>query len=47
MISRTWLGLENEVEQLTGLRFGELNRYDGFSNDGELESAGAGGVGSW
>jgi endonuclease G len=29
-----------EVEQLTGLRFGELSRYDGFSNDDELESTG-------
>jgi endonuclease G len=29
-----------EVEALTGLRFGELSRYDGFSNEGVLESAG-------
>lgn len=28
-----------EVEQLTGLYFGKLSRYDGFSNAGDLESA--------
>jgi endonuclease G len=28
-----------EVEQLTGLDFGKLSRYDGFSNAGALESA--------
>jgi endonuclease G len=36
---KTYQVAVKEVERLTGLDFGELSRFDGFSNAGPLESA--------